>query len=110
MRAGSNHADWDAEISGLRYRVLAGVVRAGTPVPPRVNVLEQRSRPSFPGFAFFLRNIFDVVHVGPGLCQDVMQVIANADKCETLIEEFADAGCSEKEYAEDNSVLVGMID
>jgi len=43
----------------------------------------------------FFRDVFDVVDVGSGLRQNVVQVVANADEGESLVEELADARRSE---------------
>jgi hypothetical protein len=72
--------------------------------------LEQRGRPSLPALAFFFRDVFDVVDVGPGLRQDMVQVVANADKGEALLHELANAGCSEQKYAENDVVLARVLD
>ena len=72
--------------------------------------LEQRRRSTLPGFAFFLGNVLHVVHVGAGLRQDVMQIVADADERETLLQELAHARGAEEEQSEDHVVLLRVID
>ena len=60
-------------------------IRAGMPI-----VLEQCCGAALPGLAFFFRDAFHVFHVGAGLGQHVVQVVADADEGEALLEELAD--------------------
>jgi len=59
--------------------------------------LEERGWAPLPGLAFFYGCLFHVVHVGAGLGQDVVQIVADADEGESLFEEFADARGAEEE-------------
>src|SRR6202047_93755 len=80
------------------------------PMPQASHKLEQRRGFPLPAFAFLFRNVFDVVDVGAGLAQDVVQVVAYADEGETLFEELADARCPEQEDAENGVVLARVLD
>ena len=44
-----------------------------------------------PALALFFGDFFEVADVRPRLCQHVMQIVADADKGKTFVEEFADA-------------------
>src|ERR1700722_5974742 len=59
--------------------------------------LKEGGRAAFPRLAFFLGDVFHVGDVGSGLGQDVVQVIADADKRESFFQEFANAGRAEEE-------------
>jgi hypothetical protein len=58
--------------------------------------LEQRGRAALPGRAFFFANVLHVGDVGSGLGQDVVQVVADADQGESLVQEFADTRGAEQ--------------
>ena len=58
------------------------------------------------GLPFFLRTGFHVLHVGTGLRQDVVQIVTDADEREAFFQEFADAGGSEQEQAQDDVVAL----
>src|SRR3989442_695202 len=57
--------------------------------------------------AFFFRNGLDVLNVGCRLRQDVVKIVAYADKRETFIEEFAHACRAEQEETENDVVFSG---
>ena len=78
-------------------------------MPQANHKLEQRRWSPLPAFTFLFRNVFDVIDVGAGLSQDVVQVVADADEGETLFEELADARCPEQEDAENGVVLPGVL-
>src|SRR6266404_2415421 len=80
------------------------------PMPQVTHTLEQRRRSPLPVFSFLFRNVFDVVDIGASLRQDVVQVIADADEGETLLEELADTRCPEQEDAENGVVLARVLD
>ena len=45
-----------------------------------------------------------------GLGEDVVQIVADAEERESLVEEFPDAAGSEEEDAEDNAIFLGVGD
>ena len=57
--------------------------------------------------AFFFRDRFHILHIGAGLRQDVMQIVADADERETFLEELTDARRSKQEESQDDVVLPG---
>ena len=61
-------------------------------------------------FAFFFGDIFHVVHVGAGLRQHVVQVVADADEGESLFEELSDSRRSEEKDAENDFILASVLD
>src|SRR5258708_13178423 len=79
-------------------------------MPQASHKLEQRRWSPLPALAFLFRDVFDVVDVGAGLGQDVVQVVADADEGEPLLEKLADARCPEQEDAENGVVLAGVLD
>ena len=72
--------------------------------------LQQRAGAWLPSLAFVFCGGGDVLHVGAGLSQDVVQVVAEADEGEAFVEEFADARGAEQEQAQDDVVLAGFGD
>src|ERR1700674_1323649 len=79
-------------------------------MPQAGHKLEQRRWSPLPAFAFLFRNVFDVVDVGAGLGEDVLQVVADADEGETLFEKLAYARCPKQEDAENGVVLASVLD
>src|SRR6266566_5850079 len=105
------HSQLPSLRSAWTLRLRSGQAREGArPHTSRASSLEQRRWSPLPALAFLFRDVFDVVHVGAGLRQDVVQVVADADEGETLFEELADARCPEQEDAENGVVLAGVID
>ncbi len=51
--------------------------------------LEQCGRAAYPGFAFCVGDAFDVLEVCAGLRENVVQIVADADKREAFAEKFA---------------------
>src|ERR1700728_4580618 len=69
--------------------------------------LNQSGRPTLPGnLALLLRNRFHILHIGAGLREHMVEIVAEADERESLVEEFADARGSEQEQAQDHVVLL----
>jgi len=57
--------------------------------------LAQRCRASLPVLPFFGSDFFHVVDVRAGLRQDVVQIVADTDKGEALLQELTNASCPE---------------
>src|SRR5215475_1779279 len=72
--------------------------------------LEQSGGAASPGLGLFFGDFFKVGYVSAGLCKHVVQVIADADKGETFVEEFADASRAEQKQAEDHIIFAGVFD
>src|SRR5439155_14580244 len=75
----------------------------------RVAGLEQCGCAARPGLALLLRNLLHVIHVGAGLGEDVVQVVADADEGESLFRKLADAGRAEEKQSQDDVVLARML-
>src|SRR5262249_32291654 len=52
----------------------------------------------------------DILHVRAGLGEDMVQVVAEANESEPLVEKLADSRSAKKEEAEDDVVLAGFGD
>src|ERR1022692_2139906 len=83
--------------------------------PPKMTdqsntALEQRGRTPLPGLAFFFGNVFHIVHVRASLGQDMVQVVADADEGESLLQELAHACGAEQEDSENDFVLARVLD
>ena len=59
--------------------------------------LEQSGRTARPDFALRFGDALDVVDVGSGLRQDMVQIIADADEGEALVEKLSDTSGAEQE-------------
>src|ERR1700722_11284145 len=73
-------------------------------LPRGLDGLKQRRVAPLPGFAFFLRDLLHVVHVGAGLRQHVVQIVAHADKREAFFQELANARSAEQEDAQNHVI------
>src|SRR4051794_4308666 len=58
-----------------------------------------------PAFPLALRDRFELFHVRRGLCEHVVEIVANADEREAFVEKLTDSRRPEQEYAENNVVL-----
>src|SRR5262249_36012432 len=72
--------------------------------------LEEGGGAAGPGVGFFLGDFFEVGDVCSGLREDVVEIVADADKRETFVEKFADARRAEKKEAEDDIVFASLFD
>ena len=74
------------------------------------NPSKQGAGAGLPLLGFVLRGGGDVFHVGAGLGEDVVKVVAEAHEGEAFVEEFADAAGTEEKQAEDHFVLARFDD
>src|SRR6516165_11804194 len=77
---------------------------------PNPLLLEKGGRAASPGLGFFLGDFFQVGHVRAGLREYVMQIVADADESETLVQEFADSRGAKEEKTENDVVLARVFD
>src|ERR1700731_2078429 len=72
--------------------------------------LEEGGGTPLPGLALFFCRFFYVVHVGTGLGQKMMKVVANAEEREPLFQKLSYASSAEKKKTENDFVLSGVLD
>src|SRR5215813_8086610 len=77
---------------------------------PNPLLLEKGGRAASPGLGFFLGDFLQVGHVRTGLREHVMQIVADADESETLVQEFADSRGAKEEQTENYVVLARVFD
>ena len=102
----------DCETRNLKIPTLAAKDGAewGSPKILFRTILFRTTRSSGASRTLFFGNVLPVGDVGSGLGQDVVQVVADADKGESVVQEFADTRGAEQEQAEDDVVLAGVLD
>ena len=72
--------------------------------------LEQSGWPSGPVFSLIPGDCLHIVHVGAGLGDHVMQVVTDTDEGKTLFQEFSYPSCAEQEKAENDLILMRIVD
>src|SRR5262245_47744970 len=82
---------------------------AATGAGPGRLPLKERRGSARPVVLLVFADLLHVVHVSAGLREYVMQVVANADEREPLVEELAHAGGAEQKHAQNDVVLAGGV-